>query len=1038
MGRRIDIDLLDAICSKENLILAWRRVENSFSHGRIWFDELELAAYKFNLQENIRDLSERMRNGNYQMRPIIPAPYPKGTSVNAENDNQDGKEDLNVRQSFSVYIEDQLAWMAVLGILGPYFEEDMPAWSFGNRLYLNTWKDKNGHWINGVYRTTSENFYRKWSQGWPLYRHVLSASIKRMAFPEQKIEESKYYDTENLITIEENEAQVNSAFKVPYLEKDYFMGTNKYKLWYIALDLKKFYPHIKMSRIHQIFKERFSNQSDNFKLLIDQLTHFEIDYNDFSDEELDKMGLSRNENFEGLPTGLIVGGAIANIYMLELDQNVSERLRNERVHHILHFRYVDDHLILSDDEAILIKWIDWYCKELNKIGLEENKEKRNGSEIDSFYPTPLLTQTLHKISEIAKQPLDLLNANEFSMVYRDLQMLLVTEFPEEEIKKSTRTSFACTMLSRLISDIGVDYDKIHQLRKKWLSFLDEVEKRKKSAQIYDASIHEKLRSLIFSSEQNYPEALDVKEKEYVGDDGNIIYDSVRGAIVDSKVKINQAEKNIFNLLIYSLKETPDKPNMWLRVFDYCVFHTPEYIDNLYKILTYLKNKEQIHTLGYEYIWANLNIHLALRIVKAIYRLSSSRYSNPLVKENDENFIAKINNNLGVYQPIAARHYFMKDSMFVLQKAKQLLGLFRADVENKADAAKIFLAEENYHEMTLDSSFWILWAIDRFSYKVPSRSFALPDFIIKILCNSKQDSPYFVQLLFTSIYQAPLNSFGKLNLKRLNLSQKEYEHILLSVLGQGNYKDILKLLRLKNNRILFDEKSSRISLLFWISKVQEQRKNIDMALGSEYAATLIMKFVVKFYVDHIETLDNFSLHPADIFLYRKECLDKKTWDEWLSISKINVKCKNNNKDDLYRQLSFLSKDYSTDTVFIYGLGIIFLQLLTKEVTLPWVFNRLEYGFEWESVLSSLLAKGQISSANYNIILACLSLESRETKKLKKVLTGNPHYVSPIEEGKEINSLEDLLKYIEESLDDLKKNQISVANREVRQLVMIKVK
>ena len=175
MGRRVDIDLLDAICSKENLILAWRRVENSFSHGRIWFDELELAAYKFNLQENIRDLSERMRNGNYQMRPIIPAPYPKGTSVNAESDNQNGKEDLNVRQSFSVYIEDQLAWMAVLGILGPYFEEDMPAWSFGNRLYLNTWKDKNGHWINGVYRTTSENFYRKWSQGWPLYRHVLSA-----------------------------------------------------------------------------------------------------------------------------------------------------------------------------------------------------------------------------------------------------------------------------------------------------------------------------------------------------------------------------------------------------------------------------------------------------------------------------------------------------------------------------------------------------------------------------------------------------------------------------------------------------------------------------------------------------------------------------------------------------------------------------------------------------------------------------------------------------------------------------------------------
>ena len=191
---------------------------------------------------------------------------------------------------------------------------------------------------------------------------------------------------------------------------------------------------------------------------------------------------------------------------------------------------------------------------------------------------------------------------------------------------------------------------------------------------------------------------------------------------------------------------------------------------------------------------------------------------------------------------------------------------------------------------------------------------------------------------------------------------------------------------------------------------------------------------------METLDAYSLHPADIFLLRKECLDQKTWDEWLSLSKVQVKCKknNSNNDNLYRQLSFLSKHYSIDAVFIYGLGIIFLQLLTKEVTLPWVFNRSEYGFEWESVLRSLLAKGQISSANYKIILACLSLESRETQKLKKVLTGNPHYVSPVEENEEIVSLEDLFKSLDQSLEELMENQISVAKREVRQLVMIKIK
>ena len=51
--RKIQDDIFETICSKENLILAWRRVENSFHHGDVWYDELELAAYKFNLVNNI-------------------------------------------------------------------------------------------------------------------------------------------------------------------------------------------------------------------------------------------------------------------------------------------------------------------------------------------------------------------------------------------------------------------------------------------------------------------------------------------------------------------------------------------------------------------------------------------------------------------------------------------------------------------------------------------------------------------------------------------------------------------------------------------------------------------------------------------------------------------------------------------------------------------------------------------------------------------------------------------------------------------------
>lgn len=125
--------------------------------------------------------------------------------------------------------------------------------------------------------------------------------------------------------------------------------------------------------------------------------------------------------------------------------------------------------------------------------------------------------------------------------------------------------------------------------------------------------------------------------------------------------------------------------------------------------------------------------------------------------------------------------------------------------------------------------------------------------------------------------------------------------------------------------------------------------------------------------------------------------------------------------------------------IYGLGILFLQMLTKEYTMPWVFNRPEYGFEWESVLHQLLSKGKVSSANYKIVAACLSVEDKETLKLKRILdVSSVVFENPSTTDTKIDSLEELLAKIEQSLQELRANQISVANRETRQLVMIKLK
>lgn len=1047
MERNIQNNLFETICSKENLMLAWRRVENSFKHGNIWYDELELAAYKFNLVNNLEKLSDVLLKGTYQMRPIKPAPYPKGCKkLDKEMQNGDGigqEVELRIRQSFAINIEDQLVWMAICGVLGPYFEEQMPAWSYGNRLYLNTWKDKDGHWINGVYRTTSVNFYRKWTQGWPLYRHSLSACIKRMAFPQENITAGGVYQVDDILTIEENAAQVNQAFKLKYLDKDYFTGEKKEKLYYVALDLTKFYPHVKMAKIGTIIKTRFNNQCEEFYNLIDAITNFEISYEsqgklEFTETELKEMDLDCEVCFDGLPTGLIVAGALANIYMLELDRKVDARLSREIEHHILHFRYVDDHLMLSDDKSKLESWKNWYIGELDALGLDINNEKTEEDVIDSYYPTPLLTHTLHKISDIAKQPLDLLNGNEFNMVYRDLQMLLVTEFPEQEIKKSTRTSFACTMLSRLVSDINVDYDNIHKQRRKWLSFVDEKTEDSSDNRVM-------LRSLVFTNEKDYPELLDTNFKKLIGEEGCEIYNLVLKAIGESRAKIQDTKKSIFNLLVYALKETPDKPSMWLKVMDFCIFHYPDKIATIYKVLNMLKNKERqgLHPLGHEYIWASLNIHLALRIVKAIYRQTSDGYKNPIMRENDFYFLEKITNDLGVFK--GNGHYLVSDSMFILGKAKQLLGFCRAKGDEIANMRQTFLEPVEYHGVILDASYWLLWAIERFNHGNPQNNLKIPPFIVESLVYANQDSPYFIQLLFSCTSQVGLSAFGKINIRKLNLSSGQIDNVMLSSLGhEDRYKEIVKSLKLKTDRLYKNSTQSQMTLLEWIMRVRSLECGTENVLAnavcSEYAATVIMKNIVKFFVDKIEHLDGYSIHPAAITLNKKECIDDSLWENWLSDKKkIYIQCKNNIDDTLYRYLAKLSDDYRKEWGVIYGLGILFLQMLTKEYTMPWVFNRPEYGFEWESVLHQLLSKGKVSSANYKIVAACLSVEDKETLKLKRILdVSSVVFENPSTTDTKIDSLEELLAKIEQSLQELRANQISVANRETRQLVMIKLK
>lgn len=610
------------------------------------------------------------------------------------------------------------------------------------------------------------------------------------------------------------------------------------------------------------------------------------------------------------------------------------------------------------------------------------------------------------------------------MVFRDLQMLLVTDFPEQEIKKGTRTSFACTMLSRLVSDINVDYDKIHQLRKRWLECISELK-------LNDPAKERMLRSVIFTKGDDYPEKLEEPVLKQVNEKGNKIYISIRDAIGDSRKEILKIEEKIFNLLVYSVREIPDKPKMWLRILDFCIFHLPDKIQQLYLILNKIHEDGSILSLGYEYIVSVMDIHLALQVLKAISRLSANKYKDPWKKITDEKFLRQFAELKDIYN--GTHHYLYTDARFLKERVRRTLKKY-IEKEEEND----YLADCNYHGIDLDSSFWLLWHIDRFNKSKPSPNLLIPNFLMKDLDKANIVSPYFTQLLFSSISYVPLSKFGKQDFSKLKLDRLQKENLLLSVWGLEEETMVVKGFGLPEKKM--SSPNNKISLLQWIREVKEMAEKQNDVLGnalcSEYCATLIMKSVVKFFLDGIEHIESVYLHPASILVKREECLKPKDWDSWLSTQKeIEISIKDSFQDTMYRYPSFSSNDYSPMIGAIYGLGIIFLQLLTKEFSLPWVFNRPEYGYEWQSVLYRLLEKGKVSSHNYDIISACLSLENRETIKLKGILN-DVACAQQVNDAK-IETLEELLKEIEASLAELKENQISVAHHETRQLVMIKI-
>ena len=165
----------DDIADQLNLRWAWEKVRNEAQPGDIWFDEIELAAFELELERNLASIAQEFRKGDYEPSPLKPLPFPK---------HPDKEGNPRIRQMFQVAIRDQVAWVAVVNIVGPYVDVEMPVWSYGHRLYRTIWveKDKDGLRRRkiGRYRHSSGRLYLPFQQSWPVFRRHIYLATRAM------------------------------------------------------------------------------------------------------------------------------------------------------------------------------------------------------------------------------------------------------------------------------------------------------------------------------------------------------------------------------------------------------------------------------------------------------------------------------------------------------------------------------------------------------------------------------------------------------------------------------------------------------------------------------------------------------------------------------------------------------------------------------------------------------------------------------------------------------------------------------------------
>lgn len=1058
----------DRLLDRENFYFAFKKLSHYLQQAHEWYNPVELAAFEANLNATIYRIRNEIKDRSYRPKPIELLPFPKKSNKSA----------AMLRPYYKVSLEDQLVWALIAHIIGDKLEAHMPFWSYGNRLYRPLWyefKDGTRSLKTGLVKNTSENLYRRWNQSWPRYRRHISIVIKTMTYGQtftiQQLDDEK--EAELLETTSED-------LKQNFFLKGQFWGNGTDSVHWLGLDFRNFFPSINpdkvIANITRVLKDR--DDVDNLLWLVRQMLTFPINYQGWDDESLSKTGnlleLNGREIVTGIPTGLAVAGLLANVALIDVDQKITEWIKDKKS--IAIFKYVDDHVVLAKSHQDLIEFFEFYKRLLREenTGIylqseklephnafkkheeEEPKLKEDASQftqLDSEFPEPLMTHTLKKISSLGEEEFELADDEDIERSITDLEQFLVTNFPESEIKKDTRMSFAALKLTHIAKYLKPDFRKIDptlQLNR------TNIERSAKHSEEWKRAKTKKKRSAI----------IERKSVEFQVENFTKEFE-----------KVERKQEKTYKLLKKAVREHPDKIKLWRRCFEFC-YHTGLLkIDDLFEEVA----NANVDPRSRYYIQAYSLLSCCKLLTQAVNTLTDpsspfwetftcyrfiQQFDRPAYKniKTGSPFLYA-NSGYPFYNETQEFFQVLLDWVFEVDRSTRNLEGFipSMKISRSSTITEPFLKKLNdrnnsINKLTKEEYLWYI--LNHIPYE---SKFLLWHKAIKLL---DLDQPISWSIL--TLFPQNISSTMFQKIREYILGNPEAKHLQLSEFRNfteqgGVLYEILSSNRQSKKQFLNDypiikkilsyKSADSIPLNLWLIKLNKERgkRSFEDPKLSEWTILEIIKQIAqalneklnKSFADiFFRNLQYGNIHPSNYLIPASWMkIEASSWDQWRRITsqdRIRIVKEDRLIDD-FRYLPFPNiwrSNYfavfrNGELATMIGLTVLACKLFAKSFEWPPSANKVSFLDQLFSHTLHTIESAAISSNTRLFIGNILS------KKDIDLFYGLCQYKIKLMDGTEIESLKDYIAAIQSIQNQLEQAQLSLVNQMPRQLIYVNI-